>query len=229
MQQRGDSLVVLIGLGIGLGHWGRSGRCFAERLLEIQIDDGEGVEGPFVGTQDRGHVWVARRRLSRRRGLVTQLICFGSTQHGKVKTPREIRATRRRTAADRRLLGAERNSTGPLPPATRPLGLGVGRGKGEGRKGGKAEGQKGRWANGQMGKWAEGAEGEGGWVVCRCRRSPSKIQNGPRRGVGRACLLPCLRSQGARYLIALGKVSFGVVLVDSPAWARPARALIPQS
>lgn len=46
-----NSLIVLIGLGIGLGHWGRSGRCFAESLLEIQIDDGNGVEGPFVGAR----------------------------------------------------------------------------------------------------------------------------------------------------------------------------------
>lgn len=47
-----NSLVVLIGLGIGLGHWGHSGRCFAERLLEIQIDDGRRGRGPFVGAQD---------------------------------------------------------------------------------------------------------------------------------------------------------------------------------
>lgn len=46
-----NSLVVLVGLGIGLGHWGRSGRCFAESLLEIQIGDGNGVEGPFVGAR----------------------------------------------------------------------------------------------------------------------------------------------------------------------------------
>lgn len=39
----GHSLVVLNGLGIGLGHWGRSGRCCAEWLLEIQVDDGDGV------------------------------------------------------------------------------------------------------------------------------------------------------------------------------------------
>lgn len=37
------SLVVLDRLGIGLGHWGHSGRCCAEGLLEIQDDDGDGV------------------------------------------------------------------------------------------------------------------------------------------------------------------------------------------
>ena len=35
-------VVFLLGLGIGLGHLGRSGRCFAEGLLEIQGDDDEG-------------------------------------------------------------------------------------------------------------------------------------------------------------------------------------------
>lgn len=34
--------MVLDGLGIGLGHLGRSGRCFAEGLLEIQVDDDAG-------------------------------------------------------------------------------------------------------------------------------------------------------------------------------------------
>ena len=38
--------MVLDGLGIGLGHLGRSGRCFAEGLLEIQVDD-NGGSGAF--------------------------------------------------------------------------------------------------------------------------------------------------------------------------------------
>lgn len=46
-------LVVLLGLSIGLGHRGRSGRCCADRLLVIQIDDGDGWGEPFVGAQGR--------------------------------------------------------------------------------------------------------------------------------------------------------------------------------
>lgn len=59
-------LVVLFGLSIGLGHRGHSGRCCADRLLVIQIDDGDGdLGGPFVGAQGRILSWLSLSVLAR--------------------------------------------------------------------------------------------------------------------------------------------------------------------
>lgn len=71
-----DSLVVIDGLGIGLGHLGRSGRCFAEGLLEIQVGDvgGSGAfrrrrrnrRTGFAGRRKAGRFEVARGGSSRK-------------------------------------------------------------------------------------------------------------------------------------------------------------------